>query len=364
MADVVREGTFGRVTLIDGLAYKQIKAGDSFLRVDAVREVCALQALDHGHIVRLTAWQSHPAFIMTQSRHEDDLFHHILHLQSMGRVLSSTCRGRIRKQLISAVKYLHVENYMHRDIKSGNILVCENCKRVKLADFGTCIRNIPGRMNTMQVGTFNYSAPELLTTHTYDERVDWYSLGIVFEECRQIKCPLIKGACKEDYLTTTVKVALPDTNEARLIRHMIEPDARRRWRSGKKNAATTTTRLVNAAAWPPPLTSKMMTIVYDWMQEVVDAYHLHPHTLCHSKNLMNDYIHVRKDVSSKRLQLVAVAAILLVSRLYASEVPDDASFEFICAHAYSMQEIQDTAHVLLSFANGNLYRYLPVPDDG
>jgi serine/threonine protein kinase len=44
-------------------------------------------------------------------------------------------RRKIVKQILSAVNYLHQHSIVHRDIKSHNFLVDENCV-VKLCDFG------------------------------------------------------------------------------------------------------------------------------------------------------------------------------------------------------------------------------------
>jgi len=44
------------------------------------------------------------------------------------------------RQMISALKYCHDKNIIHRDLKLGNLLITNNRKTVKLGDFGLSSR--------------------------------------------------------------------------------------------------------------------------------------------------------------------------------------------------------------------------------
>ena len=67
---------------------------------------------------------------------------------------------------------------IHRDIKPENIFINES-GGFKLGDFGIArtIENTTG--NLSQKGTYNYMAPEVYHGESYNENVDFYSLGMV-----------------------------------------------------------------------------------------------------------------------------------------------------------------------------------------
>ncbi|KAL3902928.1 MAG: hypothetical protein SGILL_010641, partial [Bacillariaceae sp.] len=116
----------------------------------------------------------------------------------------------IFKQLLEALQYMHDNKYVHRDIKSSNILIDHNF-RVKLADFGLA-RNIEpplldklhDRGNTQEftnkVITLWYRPPELLLGETrYGTAVDIWSAGCILAELI-LGRPLFTGKSDMDQL--------------------------------------------------------------------------------------------------------------------------------------------------------------------
>lgn len=99
----------------------------------------------------------------------------------------------IFKQLLDALQYMHDNKYVHRDIKSSNILI-DHHFRLKLADFGLArsieppiIDRIHDRGNsqefTNKVITLWYRPPELLLGATrYGTAVDIWSAGCILAE--------------------------------------------------------------------------------------------------------------------------------------------------------------------------------------
>jgi len=93
---------------------------------------------------------------------------------------------RITKQIASALDYAHAEGFIHRDVKSGNIIVGED-DHATLTDFGL-VRAAEGTSLTSTgkvVGTPEYMSPEQadpMKTRDLDWRTDLYSLGIVAYE--------------------------------------------------------------------------------------------------------------------------------------------------------------------------------------
>ncbi len=82
-------------------------------------------------------------------------------------------------RLAAALNNVHAAGIVHRDIKPGNIIVCEGL-RPKIADFGVAA-SLTGQ-TSMLLGTTKYMAPELLNGESFDGRADMYSLGFIAYE--------------------------------------------------------------------------------------------------------------------------------------------------------------------------------------
>ncbi|XP_076337540.1 serine/threonine-protein kinase PAK 1-like isoform X2 [Tachypleus tridentatus] len=80
--------------------------------------------------------------------------------------------------ILQVIQFLHLNNIVHRDIKSDNILLGKDWT-IKLADFGTSVQLTPEQnKRTSLVGTRHWMAPELVRRIEYGSEVDIWSLGI------------------------------------------------------------------------------------------------------------------------------------------------------------------------------------------
>src|SRR4051794_13001882 len=93
-------------------------------------------------------------------------------------------------QTAAALAAAHAIGVVHRNIKTGNILVCDD-GRVKVTDFG--IARAVDEASTTQtgflLGTANYLAPELLRGQSATPASDMYALGVVAYECIAGRAP-------------------------------------------------------------------------------------------------------------------------------------------------------------------------------
>jgi serine/threonine protein kinase len=85
----------------------------------------------------------------------------------------------IFRQIVEALRYIHSQNIIHRDIKLDNILIDLN-NTVKICDFGVGRQVQLGDVMHDQCGTPAYIAPEILLNEGYDGfGVDVWSSGVV-----------------------------------------------------------------------------------------------------------------------------------------------------------------------------------------
>lgn len=89
----------------------------------------------------------------------------------------------ITKQICRGLKYAHSNEIVHRDIKSGNIMV-EPGDKVYISDFGIAkVIDAPSITTTgMAMGTPEYMAPEQCEGGLVDGQSDIYGLGIIIYE--------------------------------------------------------------------------------------------------------------------------------------------------------------------------------------
>lgn len=140
-----------------------------------------------------------------------------------------------------ALQYAHSKGVIHRDIKSGNVMITRE-KALKIMDFGLAkfMREYQ-KEHTQQVGTPFYMSPEQIIGKNIDFRSDLYSLGCTIFECATGTVPFFKGDLSYHHVHTrpptprSINSTLSKDLE-RVILKMLEKNPDARYQSAKEIA--------------------------------------------------------------------------------------------------------------------------------
>jgi cell division cycle 2-like protein len=198
------EGTYGIVWKAKDLAtqeivaLKQIKFEDQQqllqiqgFPVTAFREINVLMALSsHENIVsvkEMVVGSAADKVFMVMEFFDKDLQEAMTRRKYPNVLRQAELKGTLQ-QILRGMEYMHSKWFMHRDMKTSNILVQKQAGRVALCDFGLArsFKDPPAKNLTQLVVTLHYRAPELLFGETrYTPAVDIWSIGCIFGELIQ-----------------------------------------------------------------------------------------------------------------------------------------------------------------------------------
>lgn len=161
-----------------------------------IREVNMMSRVNHENLVKFIGACKDPFMVIATE---------LLPGMSLKNYLSSIRPKQLDLRVVvnyaldiaRAMDWLHANGIIHRDLKPDNLLLTENHKNVKLADFGLAREETLTEMMTAETGTYRWMAPELYSTVTlrrgdkkhYTNKVDVYSFGIVLWELLTNRMP-------------------------------------------------------------------------------------------------------------------------------------------------------------------------------
>ena len=134
--------------------------------ISALREIGVLLSLSHECIVtvrEMVVGTTHDKVFMVMECMEMDL--QAAMKKSPGASTTPFAQSEVKfmmHQMLSAMAHVHERWFIHRDIKTSNILV-HKTGRIALCDFGLARKyEVPARKMTQMVVTLWYRAPEVL----------------------------------------------------------------------------------------------------------------------------------------------------------------------------------------------------------
>ncbi len=201
-------------------------------------EARAASALDHPHIATIYE---------TGETAEDGLFIAMAYYE--GETLKGTIqRGplpidramKITAQLVEGLAEAHSKGVVHRDVKSGNVMICSDGS-IRLLDFGLAkqVHTATLTRTGTTLGTAAYMSPEQARGESVDHRTDLWSLGAVLYEMLTGEKPfqgenayaIIYSILHEDPKAITDLRPEVDPALADIVERCLEKDSEQRYQS-------------------------------------------------------------------------------------------------------------------------------------
>ncbi|XP_062086835.1 lysM domain receptor-like kinase 3 [Humulus lupulus] len=192
----IGQGGFGSVYYAELRGEKAaIKKMDMQASNEFLAELRVLTHVHHLNLVRLIGFCVEGSLFLVYEYIENGNLSQ--HLRGSGRdPLPWSTRVQIALDSARGLEYIHehtVPLYIHRDIKSPNILIDKNF-RGKVADFGLTKLTEYGStsLQTRLVGTFGYMPPEYAQYGDVSPKVDVYAFGVVLYELISAKEAVVR----------------------------------------------------------------------------------------------------------------------------------------------------------------------------
>ncbi|CAN0914424.1 LysM domain receptor-like kinase 3 [Linum grandiflorum] len=230
LANKIGQGGFGAVYYAELRGEKAaIKKMDMQASKEFFAELKVLTHVHHLNLVRLIGYCVEGSlFLVYEFIENGNLSQHLR--GSEREPLSWSARVQIALDSARGLEYIHehtVPVYIHRDIKSANILIDKNY-RAKVADFGLTKLTEVGSTSlpTRLVGTFGYMPPEYAQYGDVSPKVDVYALGVVLYELISAKEAIVKpnGSNTESRgLVALFEDVLDQPDPQEDIRKLVDP---------------------------------------------------------------------------------------------------------------------------------------------
>ncbi|KAK6133280.1 hypothetical protein DH2020_032943 [Rehmannia glutinosa] len=226
----IGQGGFGAVYYAELRGEKAaVKKMDMQASKEFLAELKVLTHVHHVNLVRLIGYCVEGSlFLVYEYIDNGNLSQHL-----RGKVtepLPWSTRVQIALDSARGLEYIHehtVPVYIHRDIKSANILIDKNF-RAKVADFGLTKLTEVGSasLQTRLVGTFGYMPPEYAQYGDVSPKIDVYAFGVVLFELISGKEAIVKTnevITESKGLVALFEDAFTQPDQTESLRKLVDP---------------------------------------------------------------------------------------------------------------------------------------------
>jgi serine/threonine protein kinase len=186
------------------VAMKKIRvlSGNEGMSGYSMREITLLQELEHPNIIRIRDVILDLGDMRLIFDYCPFTLEYLMEVcTNTGKVCDMAYIKSMLYQLLTGIAVVHSKRMIHRDLKPCNLLISQNGKTLKIADFGLARKlSLPGHEYTVEVCTLWYRAPEILLTNgDYEKPSDVWAAGCIFGELIGLT-PLFSGDSSIDQL--------------------------------------------------------------------------------------------------------------------------------------------------------------------
>lgn len=171
-----------KVVAIKMIRRNELMRKASQKEMDFLRKVNQEDPQDKKHIIRLLGSFDHKGHLCIVFEHMSKNLRDLLKEETNGHGLTLPAVRIYAKQMFYGLQHLQNCQVIHLDLKPDNVLVSEDKKTIKLADFGTAVdkRDIIERTEYL-VSRF-YRAPEIILGMDISYPVDMWAVGCTVYE--------------------------------------------------------------------------------------------------------------------------------------------------------------------------------------
>lgn len=195
----IGEGSFGKALLVESrddrsqFVCKMVDVSKASRKEaeDAAKEAMLLSKLRHPYIVRYhESFTDHGWLCILMDFCEcGDLAKKISEARKSRSPMQESSIMKMFTQAISALKYIHDQHILHRDLKPQNFFIAKNGD-LKMGDFGIAkVLACTIAVARTQIGTPYYLSPELCQEKPYTWPSDIWAMGCILYELCALKVP-------------------------------------------------------------------------------------------------------------------------------------------------------------------------------